>query len=231
MSLFFAEELSETGGQLSADESHHAARVLRLSTGDEILTTQGKGIIYRSRLLSLGKKHSQFENIEVFKDEKRGKYLHIAIAPTKSNDRFESFLEKATEAGVDEITPVICKNSERKVYKTERGKKILKAGAKQSLACWWPTINEPVLLKNFLPLNFEGFSKYIAHCEDMDQPNVLPKLQQVEKLLMLIGPEGDFTPSEIKSAQEAAFTQANLGPKRLRTETAGMVVSFAHKLL
>lgn len=226
MNLFFAESLHKDGGLLGKEESHHASRVLRLSNGSQILTTQGKGVIYRSEIIDISKSSTDFKNLEVYKKEDAPPYLHIAIAPTKSNDRFEFFLEKATEIGISEITPVICDHSERKVYKTERGQKILDSASKQSLACWWPSLNEPVRFAD-LSGGENDTEKFIAHCENEDMPNILLKLASFQKVLMLIGPEGDFSPAEIAEARKRGYQECSLGKKRLRTETAGLAVALA----
>lgn len=225
MNLFFAETLHKDGGTLGKEESHHASRVLRLSIGNQILTTQGKGIIYLSEIIDISKSSTGFKNLDIYKKEDSPAYLHIAIAPTKSNDRFEFFLEKATEVGISEITPVICDHSERKVYKTERGQKIIASASKQSLACWWPRLNEPIRFSDLPDEN--DIEKFIAHCESEDMPNILMKLSSFQKVLMLIGPEGDFSPAEIAEAKKQGYKECSLGKKRLRTETAGLAVALA----
>lgn len=232
MNLFFAEELNPGGGSLGKEESHHAARVLRMSAGDELLVTQGKGIIYKAEIQASSKSEVSFKNLDIFKEEQKKNHTHIAIAPTKSNERFEIFLEKATELGVDEITPLICQNSERKVYKTNRGQKVLMAGAKQSLSCWWPSLNEPVKFGEFLNSGIdEDLSKFIAYCGEGEKKEILKELPSYSKVLMLIGPEGDFSEKEAKEAVNAGFDLVSLGPKRLRTETAGLAVALVRGLL
>lgn len=232
MNLFLAEELSEKGGFVGKEESHHAARVLRMSPGDKLLVTKGEGIIYEAEILNVSKSKVSFSNSSVFKKEKKERHCHIAIAPTKSNDRFETFLEKATECGADEITPLICEHSERKVYKTQRGQKILMAGAKQSLAAWWPKLNEPIAFSEFLSQEIPSdTSRFIAYCGEGEKLEILNKLPSHSKLLMLIGPEGDFSQKEAEKALEAEFQMVSLGSKRLRTETAGIAVAMAHGLL
>jgi len=136
-------------------------------------------------------------------------------------DRFEWFLEKATEIGIDEITPIICSRSERKVIKTERGNRILLSAMKQSLKYHLPQLNEAISLSDFLKQDFEG-AKYIAHCEDGEK-NELKTVSKAEKTLILIGPEGDFNPKEIELALQNQFKAVSLGTSRLRTETAGII--------
>jgi 16S rRNA (uracil1498-N3)-methyltransferase len=231
MNLFYCDNLTEKEGSLGKEESHHAVRVLRIQIGDKILVTEGLGEIYRAEVSQVSKTHVQFKCLDLFKQEKRKNKLHIAIAPTKSLDRFETFLEKAAEVGVDEITPIICFHSERKVYKIERGEKVIKAAAKQSLSCWLPKLNSAVTFHDFLE-NLQSENAHIAHCEeDLEKHNVLSKLDEMEDVLILIGPEGDFSKKEIDMALAKSVKAVSLGPKRLRTETAGMVVAIASKLL
>ncbi len=230
MNMFYAETLNGDGGQLGKEESHHASRVLRQNVGDTILTTLGRGVIYRSEIMEITKSQCRFKNTGIYKEEpEQDWHLHIAIAPTKSNDRFEFFLEKATEIGISEITPIICDHSERKVYKTDRGQKIITSAAKQSLACWWPVLHAPVRFSEFNIQDHKA-QKFIAHCEYDDMPNILQQLPNYANVVMLIGPEGDFSPQEIKLARERGYTECGLGPKRLRTETAGIAVALAFNL-
>lgn len=230
MNLFYTPHIQDGEGYLEKDESHHATRVLRMSSGDSVLITDGKGTIYKATLTAASKSETRFTIDDVYKKEDSPNgYLHIAIAPTKSNDRFEFFLEKATEIGISEITPIICDHSERKVYKTDRGQKIVSAAAKQSLACWWPTLHEPISLKDFLAKDQEA-EKFIAHCEKDDMPNILKELPSFAKVLMLIGPEGDFSIREIDAAKKTGYKECSLGRKRLRTETAGLAVALGFGL-
>lgn len=226
MNLFYTPHIKDGEGFLEKEESHHATRVLRMKAGDSLLVTDGKGTIYNATLSAASKIETRFVIDKVYKQESSpAGHLHIAIAPTKSNDRFEFFLEKATEIGISEITPIICDHSERKVYKTERGQKIVASAAKQSLACWWPVLHEPISLSDFLNQEQSG-EKYIAHCEKDDMPNILKELPSLEKVVMLIGPEGDFSPREITLAKEKGYQECSLGAKRLRTETAGLAVAL-----
>jgi len=149
-------------------------------------------------------------------------YTHIAVAPTKMNDRLEWFLEKATEIGIHEITPIICDHSERKVYKIDRAEKIIQAAMKQSLHYYLPKINEPISFSQFVKLNFEG-QKFIAHCEETDKKSFKNEIKQKEKITILIGPEGDFSTKEINLAIANQFIPVTLGNTRLRTETAALV--------
>ncbi len=226
MNLFFAIDLSAEGGSLEATETHHATKVLRKQVGEEILVTQGKGVIYRARIHQISKRQLDFENLAVFKEEKQTRHLHLAVAPTKANDRFEFFLEKATELGVHEITPLLCSNSERKIYKTERGNKIIQGAAKQSLSCQWPVLNELTSLADFFErTRHVAGQKSIAHCHPGEKTDFFT-IAQKEQALVLIGPEGDFTQEEIAASKEYEFSPVSLGQKRLRTETAALAACF-----
>ena len=149
-------------------------------------------------------------------------YLHIAIAPTKLNDRFEWFVEKATEIGIDEITPIICEHSERKVIKKDRLEKIIHSAAKQSLKYHFPKLNEPITFNEFINSNFEG-QLFIAHCEETGKKSLKTEILPNQDVTLLIGPEGDFSTKEIEQSLVHNFIPVSLGESRLRTETAGVV--------
>lgn len=229
MNLFLAEYIDEQGGYLGAEESHHATRVMRLKPEEIILVTLGKGHIYKAIVQEINKKSVHFRIKGVFSEESSDRRLSIAIAPTKSNDRFENFLEKATELGIHRIIPIICRNSERRVYKVERGRKVIQAAAKQSLSAIWPELMDPLTFEELLKNETTG-TRYIAYCGEVERQSLLPKLAHLKQALVLIGPEGDFTPSEISLAQESGIIPVSLGKKRLRTETAGMAVVMAFNL-
>ena len=221
MQLFFIEK-PESEIVLSKEESKHATKVLRKKEGDILNFTDGKGSFYKAEITIADTKKCRLQIISSKQKPKQHNYhLHIAIAPTKNMDRYEWFLEKATEIGIDEITPIICDHSERKVLKTERCNRILLSAIKQSLKFHLPKLNEAMPLKDFLELDFEG-NKYIAHCEKSDKLE-LKNVKLEEKTLILIGPEGDFSPAEIEIALQNQFKAVSLGKSRLRTETAGIV--------
>jgi 16S rRNA (uracil1498-N3)-methyltransferase len=157
-------------------------------------------------------------------------HLHLAVAPTKMNERYEWFLEKATEIGIQEITPIICDHSERKIIKTERFQKIIEAAMKQSLHYYIPKLNEPILYKDFIKKEFNG-QKFIAHCEETNKKSFKRELNPQENVLILIGPEGDFSVKEIQIALENKFIPVSLGNTRLRTETAAIVACHSTLLL
>jgi len=221
MQLFYLEN-PEKDIILSTEESKHATKVLRKKEGDILNFTDGKGRFYKAEITVADTRKCRLEIVSSEQKEKQHNYhLHIAIAPTKNMDRYEWFLEKATEIGIDEITPIICSRSERKVIKTERGNRILISAMKQSLKYHLPKLNEAISLNDFLKQDIEG-AKYIAHCEDGEKKE-LKAVNKTEKYLMLIGPEGDFSQKEIYLALQNQFKAVSLGTSRLRTETAGIV--------
>ena len=221
MQLFFTEN-PESEIVLSKEESKHATKVLRKKEGDILNFTDGKGGFYKAEITIADTKKCRLQIINSEQKPKQHNYhLHIAIALTKNMDRYEWFLEKATEIGIDEITPIICDHSERKVLKTERCNRILLSAMKQSLKFHLPKLNEAMPLKEFLKQDFEG-NKYIAHCE-VGEKTELRKEEKANKTTVLIGPEGDFSASEIKMALQNQFKAVNLGTSRFRTETAGIV--------
>ena len=207
---------------LTAEESKHATKVLRKKEGDILNFTDGNGGFYKAEITLADSRKCR---LKIISSDQKGKqhnyHLHIAIAPTKNMDRFEWFLEKATEIGIDEITPIICSRSEKRVIKSERGNRILLSAMKQSLKYHLPKLNKAISLADFIKQDFEG-AKYIAHCEDGEK-NELKIVSKTEKTLILIGPEGDFSPKEIELALQNQFKEVSLGTSRLRTETAGIV--------
>ena len=209
---------------LSSEESKHATKVLRKKEGDILSFTDGKGGYYKAEIKFANIRKCKLKIItSEQKEKKHNYYLHIAISPTKNIDRFEWFLEKSTEIGIDEITPIICSHSERKIIKTERGNRILISAMKQSLKCHLPKLNEATNFNEFIKKDLEG-AKYIAHCKD-SKKNELKTMSKKEKTLILIGPEGDFSPKEIKLAVENQFKAVSLGTSRFRTETAGIIAA------
>lgn len=224
MQLFFNPDLNPSSNSISFDklESKHIIRVLRKRENDILNITDGKGNLYEAKISLANDKHCVATIIVVHKQPKSWPYyIHIAIAPTKSNDRFEWFLEKATEIGIDEITPILCQNSERKVVKHERLEKIVLSAMKQSLQCVLPKLNPATSVSDFLNQNHSG-TLCIAHCEDSKKNLLKHVVQTNEKTTILIGPEGDFSVTEIRHALERGFQPVSLGENRLRTETAGL---------
>jgi 16S rRNA (uracil1498-N3)-methyltransferase len=221
MQLFFTNN-TENEFTLSSEESKHICKVLRKKDGDTLNFTDGKGNLLIAKIMTADSRKTRVSIVEKQQEEKQHNYyLHIAIAPTKNMDRFEWFLEKACEIGIDEITPIICSRSERKVLKTERCNRILLSAMKQSLKFHLPKMNEAISLKDFVKQDFEG-NKYIAHCGDSLRQGLREKKKE-ERTLILIGPEGDFSPTEIEMALQNQYKAVSLGKTRLRTETAGLV--------
>jgi len=227
MQLFFS-QITDNRVNFSLDEKKHLTKVLRKKVGDELSVIDGKGYLYIVRIISLEKNSSQIEIIRKEKKEKNHNYyLHIAIAPTKNISRFEWFLEKATEIGIDEITPIICQRSERKKINMQRCNRILISSIKQSLKFYKPKLNEPSNFSDFIKEKLEG-DKLIAHCLKTEK-NKINKSNQ-KKYIILIGPEGDFTENEITNALKNGFKATTLGNSRLRTETAGIIATHSVNL-
>ena len=206
------------------EESRHMIRVLRKKIGDQIHITDGKGSLYLAEIIDDNDKKCEVQVLNsVRKPDDKGYRLHVAIAPTKSNDRFEWFLEKATEIGIDEISPIICEHSERRKVNLERCEKVLLTAMKQSLKYYLPKIN-PLQRFQDLIQNSPEDAKIIAHCNDEDKQGLQDLIRDKNDILVLIGPEGDFSPEEIQDATARGFQSLDLGRSRLRTETAGVVV-------
>ena len=222
MSLFYVPTLSFVH-VLPEEESQHAVKVLRLQVGEEITLIDGAGGFFKAKITNPHPKHCSFEITEtILEYGKRDFNLHIAIAPTKNIERLEWFIEKATEIGIDEITPIICRFSERKVIKAERLEKIIVSASKQSLKAYFPKLN-PLCSFDELIKNQQASQKFIAHCYDEDKRLLQNEVQKSNDVLILIGPEGDFSREEVQKAMSAGFIPVSLGNSRLRTETAGVV--------
>lgn len=226
--LFYTPDIDPSHPQyfLSEEESKHCIRVLRLETGAEVQLIDGKGGLYNAIIKDAHPKRTILQiNSVISSFNKRNHYLHIAVAPTKNIERMEWFLEKATEIGIDEITPIICARSERKEVKVERLNKIITSAIKQSIKAYHPVLNEAITYNQLLSKHLEG-QKFIAHCEKGDKITLQNELGTQGKYLILIGPEGDFTPGEIDIALQNGFKAITLGESRLRTETAALEACF-----
>lgn len=233
MELFYSRDIEGGFCRLDQDESGHCIKVLRHRSGDEISVIDGCGTLYRCRITS--DSHKGVEAAVLSSEEGWGGHsyrLHLAVCPTKNNDRYEWFAEKACEIGFDELSPIIGEHSERKVLKTPRVEKILVSAAKQSLKAAVPTVNEPVSVKEFIK-SAEGETetlKLIAYCfEDERVPRrsikeVLGSYEGAD-IIVMIGPEGDFSHSEAEAALAAGFIPVHLGESRLRTETAALTAT------
>lgn len=222
MTIFYCPTLSEAC-VLSEEESLHAAKVLRLKAGDAIQIVDGKGSFYNARITAPHHKHCGFEITGQLIDESNRDYkLHIAIAPTKNIDRIEWFIEKATEIGIDEITALFCHNSERKIIKEERLEKIIVSASKQSLKSKFPVLNPSCSFTDFLK-SAKAEQQFIAHCYNEDKRLLQNCITKGTSVIILIGPEGDFSKEEVEAAIKNGYQPVSLGNSRLRTETAGVV--------
>ena len=230
MQLFYAPDVDFSTGRylLSGEESRHCARVLRLRSGDFVHITDGRGTLCRAEIVSVsphGCELSLGERIENF--EKRGYFLQVAVAPTKNMDRLEWFAEKATEIGIDRITPLLTDHCERRTVKTDRLIRVVTGAVKQSLKAWHPQVDELTPFRELIGQPFDG-KKLIAHCE-ADAGKILLRdcVRRGENVLVLIGPEGDFSKEEIALAYRNGFGPVSLGNSRLRTETAAVVATHS----
>jgi 16S rRNA (uracil1498-N3)-methyltransferase len=209
--------------QLSEEESRHCIKVLRMKEGDRLTITDGKGFLYDCILVEAHPKHCMVSiETENFRDKSWNFSLHIAFAPTKNMERNEWFVEKATEIGIDEITPLLCRFSERKEVKSERLRKIIISAMKQSRQTVLPCFNEMISFQEFISMPFSG-RKFIAHCYPTEKKRLTQTYRKSEDALLLIGPEGDFSEEEVQKAIEMGFEPISLGENRLRTETACLV--------
>lgn len=230
MHVFYTPDIMNNP-ELPEEEAGHCVRVLRLNIGDEILLTDGNGYFYKAAISAATGKRCQVRIIEKIYQEPLWKgHLHIAMAPTKMMDRIEWFAEKATEIGIDELTFLNCRYSERKVIKTERIEKIVVSAVKQSLKARKPVINELTDFEKFLQTDFKG-DKFIAHCNEGEKILLKDAITPGNDALVLIGPEGDFSKEEVEKAIERGFKPISLGKSRLRTETAALVAVHTMNLL
>lgn len=236
MQLFYNPNINDTTTQFSfeKEESKHIVKVLRKKEGDTLHITNGEGWLFNAEIVSANTNKCLAKVVSKTLQPKRDYHLHLAVAPTKMNDRYEWFLEKATEIGIDTITPIICDHSERKIIKAERYEKILQSAMKQSLNCYLPKLNDAINLKDFLNQEFNG-DLFIAHCEETDRKSLKQQLKPNQNINILIGPEGDFSSKEIQLAIQNNFIPVTLGTTRLRTETAAIVachsVAFVNEVL
>ena len=236
MQLFYSSDIAPNDVEFvfNKEESRHMVRVLRKVEGDILHITNGRGYLFEVEILVASNNKCVVKVIQVQQKSPSSYHLHIAIAPTKLNDRFEWFLEKATEIGIQEISPIICDHSERKMLKEERLHKILQSAMKQSQQTYLPKLNALTTFSKFLS-NYKdkSVSKYIAHCSTTEKVSLRDSISLHQPYLILIGPEGDFSENEINEALSTGFKPLTLGPTRLRTETAAIVscqnVAFIHQ--
>lgn len=224
MQLFYFKDINLTSKQFSFDkeESKHIHKVLRKKMGDILFVTNGLGLCFKTEIILVSDSKCSVQIISFKTQKKSNFHLHLAVAPTKMNERYEWFLEKATEIGVHEITPIICDHSERKVIKNERFDKILLSAMKQSNHYYLPVLNEPISFKEYIKKEMHG-QKFIAHCEEENKKSLKESIVKNKDVTILIGPEGDFSSQEIEMAIKNQFIPISLGSTRLRTETAAVV--------
>ena len=227
MQLFYAPEITLPRYTLSEEESKHCIRVLRMCCGDELHITDGRGTMYRCKIVDDNVKRCMVEVIDQQNEFEKLPYeLTIGVAPTKNIDRLEWFLEKATEVGISAVYPLLCEHSERKEIKHEREERVITSAVKQSLKAYHPTLHPMTPFRQLAAMPFDG-DKYIAHCNsEFGEREYLGRLiKKGGNTLILIGPEGDFSPEEINFALQNGFKAISLGKERLRTETAALVAT------
>ncbi|RQO67679.1 16S rRNA (uracil(1498)-N(3))-methyltransferase [Pedobacter sp. KBW06] len=227
MHVFYTPDIDSSEYSLNEEESKHCLKVLRLGLGDVVNLIDGRGGFYEAEIIGEHKRNVQLRITESTQEyQKRNHHLHIVVAPTKNIDRLEWFLEKATEIGIDEITPVICERSERKIIKEDRLNKVITSAVKQSLQAYHPVLNPQISLIDFLKMEPNSV-KMIAHCIDGEPRQYISQVVEPhQRYLILIGPEGDFSPKEIELALQSGFKPLTLGNTRLRTETAALAACF-----
>lgn len=224
MQLFYNPTINETTESFTFDreESKHIIKVLRKKDGDILFVTNGLGYLFKTEITLASDSKCTVQIVSFEKSTPSNFKLHLAVAPTKMNDRYEWFLEKATEIGIQEITPIICDRSERKVINTDRFEKIILSAMKQSNELYLPKLNPAISFKDFIKQQNEGL-QLIAHCEETDKKTLKSAVQPNTNITVLIGPEGDFSEKEIALALEQKYIPVSLGNTRLRTETAAVV--------
>lgn len=231
MQLFYIPDITGDSVTLDQTESKHAVKVLRMHEGDRLQIIDGKGGLYEAEISEAHPRKCVLSVLKSQKQARRKNYrLHIAIAPTKNIARFEWFLEKVTEIGVDEITPLLTEHSERKTIKPDRLEKILGAAMKQSQKTFLPKLNKMATFNNFIE-RCTDYEKFIAHCHKHGKPHFKKLLKNKNNILIMIGPEGDFSTEEVVAAKEKGFSEISLGNERLRTETAGVVACHTVNLI
>lgn len=231
MHLFYIPEIKQDFCELPENEAKHALRVLRLKVGDAVQVMNGKGSFFDAKIIDADKKHCRLKVLRERKVPNNKFELHIAAAPTKNNSRYEFFIEKSVEIGINKITPLLCKFSERRKIRADRFEKIIVAAMKQSHKAYKPVLNELQSFKVFVErCNFTG-QKFIAHCYDTAKVDLKNAYTAGNNALILIGPEGDFSKEEVRLAEQNGFTGVNLSHSRLRTETAAVVACHTINLL
>ena len=231
MNLFYAPDIKGEFYTLTTDESKHIIRVLRMKVGDPVHFTDGKGSFYDCEISDPNPKACQVKIKSKYAGEdKRNWQIQLAVAPTKNINRFEWFLEKATEIGIDSITPIICNHSERKEVKFDRLNRVIVAAMKQSLKSKLPVLTPATSFEAVMNQAFEG-EKYIAYIDKENDKELSNVYTPGKNAMILIGPEGDFSLEEVEMAKQAGFVPVRLGKSRLRTETAAVVACHTIHLI
>jgi 16S rRNA (uracil1498-N3)-methyltransferase len=232
MQIFYAPGIEGVTYELDEKESRHCIKVLRMTAGTAVKVIDGKGNLYEGVVDKPDPKKCRIIINNVIREfEKRDYKLHIAISLLKNPERFEWFVEKSVEIGIDEITPLICKNTERQRIKPDRINNIIVSAMKQSLKAGMTLLNDATSFEDFLKRDFKG-TKLISHCyPDRERVKIDQEYKKGEDGLVLIGPEGDFSNIEIARAAESGFRPVHFGKSRLRTETAGIVACYSINFL
>ena len=235
MNLFYIENIDTNNCILPEEESKHCIKVLRFTKGSKLAIVDGKGNWYNAEIDEAHAKHCRFNIIEVIPEfNKRNFRIHLAVAPTKNIERLEWMLEKCTEMGIDEISLIKTEHSERKIVKIERLQKIIISAMKQSLKAYLPQLNHIISFNEFIDKIAESnrySHRFIAHCHESEKQNLNKAYKKGEDILILIGPEGDFSIKEVELAKKNNFKELTLSTSRLRTETAGVVACHSINFL
>lgn len=232
MNYFYHPSLDNSVSQFSLppEESRHIVKVLRRQAGDRLAITNGKGYLFHAEILEANPKRCTARVLEAMKTPPPHYELHLAVAPPKRVERFQWFLEKATEIGVSRIIPLICDRSERETLPVDRLQRVIQEAMKQSLQTFLPELEEPVAFSAYLEREQPAL-RFIAHCEEGDKTDLKRRVAADKDAVVLIGPEGDFTPAEIRAASERGFVPVSLGKNRLRTETAALVACMTINMI
>jgi 16S rRNA (uracil1498-N3)-methyltransferase len=231
MHLFYTPDLQDDTYRLSEEESKHCVRVLRLTEGETLFLVDGKGLFCEAVIINAHPKACILNVIDKKNNYgKRDFQLIIGVSPTKNIDRYEWFLEKATEIGIDGIIPLISRYSERKEIKPERLEKVMVSAIKQSIKAYLPVLNPILTFKETIKRPFTGL-KFIAHCNEGEKVLLRDAVEKGKDVFILIGPEGDFSNEEVESAIKEGFVPISLGDARLRTETAALVACHTVNLI
>ncbi len=230
MHLFYAPEINSDYFALNEEEARHCLKVLRLKINDRVHLTDGKGNLYMGIVHYITPKECNIRIIEIIKQEKGKALIHIAVSPTKNLDRFEWFIEKATEIGVSIITPLICERTERQNIKPDRLNKIIISALKQSFRTWLPVLKPAATFDELIGSANEQ-TKLIAHCAENEKKSIKELYKKENSVVIIIGPEGDFTDKEILKANKLGFSSVTLGESRLRTETAAIVACHSFNFI